>query len=59
VACCTRRWDDFDERTAYPQFPKLMMARELHVFDTPSPDEAVWARERTDTVIICWRWWWR
>lgn len=37
------------ERTAYPQFPKLMTARELHVFYTPSADEAVWARERTDT----------
>ena len=36
------------ERTAYPQFPRLMTARELHVFNTPSPDEAVWARERTD-----------
>jgi hypothetical protein len=36
------------ERTAYPQFPKLMMARELHVFYSPSADEAVWARERTD-----------
>lgn len=37
------------ERTAYPQFPKLMTARELHVFYTLSADEAVWARERTDT----------
>ena len=36
------------ERTAYPQFPRLMTARELHVFYTPSPDEAVWAQERTD-----------
>jgi hypothetical protein len=36
------------ERTAYPQFPRVMTASELHVFYTPSPDEAVWARERTD-----------
>ena len=36
------------ERAAYPQFPRLMTARELYVFYTPSPDEAVWARERTD-----------
>ena len=36
------------ERTAYPQFPRLMTARELHVFYTPAPDEAVWAQERTD-----------
>jgi hypothetical protein len=36
------------ERTAYPKFPRLMTARELHVFYTPSPDEAVRARERMD-----------
>jgi len=37
------------ERTAYPIFPKLVLARDLHVFFTPSPDEVVWAREKTDT----------
>jgi Domain of unknown function (DUF4158) len=37
------------DRTAYPVFPKLVLARDLHVFFTPSPDEAVWAREKTDT----------
>lgn len=37
------------ERTAYPQFPRLMTVRELHVFYTPSLDEVVWVRERTDT----------
>jgi hypothetical protein len=36
------------ERTAYPQFPRLMTAKELHVFYTPAPDEAVWAQERTN-----------
>lgn len=44
------------ERTAYPVFKPLMMARELHVFFTPSPDEAVWARERTETDehLLAW-----
>ncbi|MDL4813167.1 Tn3 family transposase [Actinomadura opuntiae] len=37
------------ERTAYPVFKPLVMAKELHVFFTPTPDEAVWARERTDS----------
>jgi TnpA family transposase len=37
------------ERTAYPIFPKMVLARDLHVFFTPSPDEVVWAREKTDT----------
>jgi hypothetical protein len=37
------------ERTAYPQFPRLVTARELHVFYTPSADESSWTRERTGT----------
>ena len=37
------------ERTAYPQFKRLTSARVLHVFFTPSEDEATWARERTET----------
>ena len=37
------------ERTAYPQFRRLTTARVLHVFLTPTGDEAAWARERTDS----------
>lgn len=37
------------ERTAYPQFRRLTTARVLHVFFTPTEDEAAWARERTET----------
>ena len=37
------------ERTAYPQFRRLTSARVLHVFFTPTEDEAAWARERTET----------
>ncbi|MGH2844195.1 MAG: DUF4158 domain-containing protein, partial [Solirubrobacteraceae bacterium] len=37
------------ERTAYPIFGKMVLARDLHVFFTPSPDEMVWAREKTGT----------
>jgi hypothetical protein len=37
------------ERTAYPQFPKLMMARELHVFYTPTTDEVEWAGAATES----------
>jgi hypothetical protein len=37
------------ERTAYPQFKRLTSARVLHVFFTPTEDEAAWARERTET----------
>ena len=36
------------ERTAYPQFKRLTSARVLHVFFTPTEDEAAWARERTE-----------
>ena len=36
------------ERTAYPQFRRLTTARVLHVFFTPTEDEAAWARERTE-----------
>ncbi|MGW7575116.1 DUF4158 domain-containing protein [Streptomyces sp. NPDC054765] len=35
------------ERTAYPRVKRLMSAREMHVFATPKPEEAAWARERT------------
>jgi TnpA family transposase len=37
------------ERTAYPQFPRLMSARELHVFYTPSDEEIEWAGTATDS----------
>ena len=37
------------ERTAYPQFRRLTTARVLHVFFTPTGDEAAWARERTES----------
>ena len=36
------------ERTAYPQFRRLTTARVLHVFFTPTEDEAAWGRERTE-----------
>ena len=35
------------ERTAYPLLRRLVSARELHVFYTPTADEARWAREKT------------
>ncbi|MFB7499329.1 DUF4158 domain-containing protein [Streptomyces sp. NPDC056161] len=37
------------ERTAYPRFERLITARELHVFFTPSEEERVWAEEVTDS----------
>jgi hypothetical protein len=37
------------ERTAYPQFRRLTTARVLHMFFTPTEDEAAWARERTES----------
>ncbi|MFI6597263.1 DUF4158 domain-containing protein [Nonomuraea sp. NPDC050536] len=37
------------ERTAYPRFKRLITARELHVFFTPSEEERVWAEEVTDS----------
>lgn len=37
------------ERTAYPQFKRLTSAQVLHVFFTPTEDEAAWAQERTET----------
>jgi Tn3 transposase DDE domain len=39
------------ERTAYPQFKRLLSARELHIFYTPGPQEMTWAREATDCEI--------
>ena len=33
------------ERTAYPRFKRLLSARELNVFYTPTVDEVTWARE--------------
>jgi hypothetical protein len=35
------------ERTAYPRFPRLMSAREPHVFYTPALEEIEWASEAT------------
>ena len=40
------------ERTAYPQFKRLTSARVLHVFFTPTEDEAAWAQERTETESL-------
>lgn len=37
------------ERTAYPRFPRLMSARELHVFYTPSDEEIDWAGRAADS----------
>jgi hypothetical protein len=37
------------ERTAYPRFKRLITARELHVFFTPSEEERAWAEEVTDS----------
>ncbi|MET8326187.1 hypothetical protein [Streptomyces sp. NPDC005181] len=47
------------ERTAYPRFKRLMSAREMHVFFTPKPEEAAWARERAVPVSSCSLWLWR
>ena len=35
------------ERTAYPQFRRLISARVLHVFFIPAAEEIAWAQERT------------
>ncbi|MEV6701590.1 DUF4158 domain-containing protein [Streptomyces sp. NPDC051453] len=37
------------ERTAYARFKRLITARELHVFFTPSEEEQAWAEEVTDS----------
>ncbi|MFJ4897005.1 MULTISPECIES: DUF4158 domain-containing protein [unclassified Streptomyces] len=37
------------ERTAYPRFKRLITARELHVFFTPSEEERAWAEEVADS----------
>ncbi|MFE5588014.1 Tn3 family transposase [Kitasatospora sp. NPDC056531] len=37
------------ERTAYPRFKRLITARELHVFFTPSEEERAWAEGVTDS----------
>ncbi|MFC5154991.1 DUF4158 domain-containing protein [Streptomyces amakusaensis] len=37
------------ERTAYPRFKRLITARELHVFFTPSEEERAWAEEAADS----------
>ena len=31
------------ERTAYPQFKRLITARELHLFVSPGQEESEWA----------------
>ncbi|MFE4367782.1 DUF4158 domain-containing protein [Streptomyces sp. NPDC056835] len=36
------------ERTAYPRFKRLITARELHLFFSPSRDELEWAADATD-----------
>ncbi|WP_405779131.1 Tn3 family transposase [Streptomyces sp. NBC_00859] len=35
------------ERTAYPRFKRLITARELHLFFSPTRDELEWAADRT------------
>ncbi|WP_327064369.1 DUF4158 domain-containing protein [Kitasatospora sp. NBC_01302] len=37
------------ERTAYPRFKRLITARELHLFFSPSREEVLWSRERADS----------
>ncbi|MFJ2868280.1 Tn3 family transposase [Kitasatospora sp. NPDC087314] len=37
------------ERTAYPRFKRLITARELHLFFSPSREEVEWAVARTDS----------
>ncbi|MFD0374552.1 DUF4158 domain-containing protein [Streptomyces sp. NPDC127112] len=37
------------ERTAYPRFKRLITARELHLFFSPTRDELEWAADRTDS----------
>ncbi|GAA1916503.1 hypothetical protein [Streptantibioticus ferralitis] len=37
------------ERTAYPRFKRLITARELHLFFSPSREEVDWPVARTDS----------
>ncbi|MGW2870895.1 Tn3 family transposase [Kitasatospora sp. NPDC001225] len=37
------------ERTAYPRFKRLITARELHLFFSPSREEVAWCQERADS----------
>lgn len=37
------------ERTAYPRFKRLITARELHLFFSPSREEVLWSQERADS----------
>ncbi|MBT2401420.1 Tn3 family transposase [Streptomyces sp. ISL-100] len=37
------------ERTAYPRFKRLITARELHLFFSPSREEVEWAAGQTDS----------
>lgn len=37
------------ERTAYPQFKRLITAHELHLFFSPTREELEWAADRTDS----------
>jgi hypothetical protein len=37
------------ERSTYPRFKRLITARELYVFFTPSKEERGWAEEVTDS----------
>ncbi|WP_433257545.1 DUF4158 domain-containing protein [Streptosporangium sp. CA-135522] len=41
--------DDSTERTAYPRFKRLISARELHLFFSPTSQEVAWAAEGTDS----------
>jgi hypothetical protein len=44
------------DRTAYPQFKRVITARELAGFFTPSGEEIEWARVKTSPTGTCWRW---
>jgi len=47
------------ERTAYPQFRRLISARVLHVFFTPAAEEIAWRRNARRARSRCSRWCWR
>jgi hypothetical protein len=41
--------NDVDRADAYPRFKRLITARELHLFFSPSREELVWSQERADS----------
>jgi hypothetical protein len=47
------------DRTAYPRFKRVVSARELAEAFTPTPDEVVWARGKTQNdqhllALVVW-----